>query len=81
MDKLFMIVLAVLAYVNAEETGLRLLQEPVVTKPPLTTTYVPKGTESIIDDLPIYTVGSGKNAMIKVYDILGFNGGENKTNV
>jgi len=54
------------------------------TEPPgatgaMTTTYVNKGKESMIGDLPIYTVGTSKtNAIIFAYDIYGFNMGRTR---
>jgi dienelactone hydrolase len=44
----------------------------------MTTVYVPKGKESMVGDLPLYTVGSGKNAVVYFYDIYGLNGGRTK---
>ena len=45
---------------------------------PLNTTYVSKGVVSALGDLPIYTIGSGKQAIIYVYDIYGFDGGRTR---
>lgn len=41
--------------------------------------YVNKGVESMIGDLPIYSVGTAKNgAIIFIYDIYGFNAGHTR---
>lgn len=40
--------------------------------------YTPKGEESALGDLPIYTHGESNKAVIMVYDIYGFNGGRTR---
>eukprot|EP00127_Corallochytrium_limacisporum_P005899 Clim_evm44s214 gene=Clim_evmTU44s214 len=48
---------------------------PPGSEPALAATHKPRGTESTIGDLPIYEIGEGKNAVIVVYDIYGFEAG------
>jgi len=49
---------------------------PPGSEPELAATYKARGTESLYDTLPLYTVGSPENpAVIVVYDIFGWNGG------
>mmetsp|Transcript_20637 Transcript_20637/g.23356 ORF Transcript_20637/g.23356 Transcript_20637/m.23356 type:complete len:255 (-) Transcript_20637:71-835(-) len=48
---------------------------PIGSEPALASDYQAKGAESILGDLPIYTIGEGKSAVIVSYDVYGFNGG------
>lgn len=59
--------------------GLKADEEPEGSWPGLTyTNYTAKGIVSIIDDLPIYTIGSGDKAIIFIYDIYGFDSGRTR---
>jgi hypothetical protein len=69
MDMIYDLVKVSLLHVCLSHS-LRYLQEPVNSYGPLNTTnYTPKGSNGTIGEMAIHTVGSGKNALIYIYDI------------
>jgi dienelactone hydrolase len=82
--KFLFLIISFMLYVQATETTEKLRSlntaEPAGALPALkaAVVYKDKGVVSMLEDLPIYEVGTGGNAIVMIYDIYGFNSGRTR---